>query len=191
MGWLSREQLVRMGFGELGEDVKVSDRCSIYGAEHVRIGSHVRIDDYAIITAKEPVVIGSYVHISARVYIGGTYGVAVGDFVNLSVGVAVFSSSDDFSGNHLCGPTIPDRFRGPTNGKVTFGKYGGAGANSVILPGVEFGDGGAVGALTLVHRSVEPWTMYLGVPMRRVNRVSTRMRDLARQLLAEADEVVA
>ena len=65
MGWLGRRELDRLGFRSLGRDVRISDRCSIYGAEAISIGNHVRIDDFAIITAREPVLIGSYNHISA------------------------------------------------------------------------------------------------------------------------------
>ena len=178
MGWLSREELKRLGFRSLGEDVLISDRATLHGAEHMRIGSHVRIDDFAVITAREPVAIGSYVHISAHVFVGGTAGVELADFVNLSVGAAVFSASDDFSGRHLLGPTVPDHLREVTAGRVTFDRYTGVGANSVVLPGVHFPEGSGVTPLTLVSRSLpEPWTLYGGVPMRRIR---TTFRDRAR-----------
>jgi galactoside O-acetyltransferase len=185
MAWRSRTQLERMGFQSLGDDVRISERCSLYGVEHIRIGAHVRIDDFAVITAREPVIIGSHCHISAHVYIGGTYGVEMADFVNLSVGAAVFTSCDDFSGDNLIGPTIPERFRACTNGPVRFGRQSGAGAHSVILPNVCFAEGSAAGALTLVHRSLEAWTIYLGVPMRRLKKRSRRLLELEAELRAE------
>lgn len=185
MAWLSRSQLEQLGFAALGDDVLISDRCSIYGAEHIRFGHHVRIDDFAIVTAKAPVSIGSYNHISAHVFLGGTHGVEMADFVNLSVGVAVFTSCDDFSGGHLPGAMVPERYRGLKCGPVRFGEFTGAGANSVILPGVEFPIGSVVGALTLVNRSLEPWTLYSGVPARRVRRTTQRIAELAEELRAE------
>lgn len=185
MGWLNDEQLSRLGFRRRGKNVRISDRCSIYGAEHISLGDHVRIDDFAVITAREPVVIGSYNHISAHAFLGGTFGIEMADFVNLSVGVAVFTSCDDFSGQHLPGAMVPDRFRGLKNGRVKFGNFTGAGANSVILPGVEFPIGSVVGALTLVNKSLQPWTLYSGIPMRRVRRTVQRIAELADELRQE------
>jgi galactoside O-acetyltransferase len=185
MGWLSQAQLEGMGLRALGENVRVSDRCALHGVEAISLGSHVRIDDFAVITAREPVTIGSHVHISAQVFIGGTHGVEIADFVNLSIGAAIFSATDDFSGHHLIGPTVPDKYRGLTSGKVTFGKHTGVGAHSVVLPGVTFPDGAAAGALTLVNRSPEPWTLYSGVPMRRVKATVQRLVEMEAQLRAE------
>jgi len=184
MAWLTRAQLDRLGFASLGDNVQISDRASLYGAERMRIGSHVRVDDFAVITAQEPVSIGSYCHISARAFLGGTHGIEIGDFVNLSVGSCVFTSCDDCTGNHLVGPTVPEQFRDVRSGKITFGDFAGIGANSVVLPGVQFPEGSGIGALTLAHRNLEPWTFYLGVPMRILKRTSTRLRDLAGQLRA-------
>ena len=59
MGYLSRAQLAELGLASYGEDVLISDRCSIYGAASISLGSHVRIDDFTIITAREKVAIGS------------------------------------------------------------------------------------------------------------------------------------
>jgi acetyltransferase-like isoleucine patch superfamily enzyme len=185
VAWLTREQIQALGITCFGDDVLISDRASIHGGVNMRLGNHVRIDDFAILTAKEPVVIGSYCHISARVFLGGTYGIEIGDFVNISVGCSVFSACDDCSGSHLIGPTVPDRFRGVANGKVVFGDYSGVGANSVVFPGVHFPEGSGIGALTLAHKSLEAWTYYLGVPMRKLKRRSTRLKDFAAELLAK------
>jgi acetyltransferase-like isoleucine patch superfamily enzyme len=40
------------------------------------------------------------------------------------------------------------------------------GAHSVVLPGVRLAEGAAVGALSLVKGSLEPWSVYGGVPAR-------------------------
>jgi acetyltransferase-like isoleucine patch superfamily enzyme len=42
------------------------------------------------------------------------------------------------------------------------------GANSVILPGVELGEGSVVGANSLVIKSVEPWEIVSGVPVKKL-----------------------
>ena len=55
------------------------------------------------------------------------------------------------------------------------------GAGTVVLPGVEIGEGTAVGAQGLVTRSLEPWGVYAGCPVR---RLKDRPQDLLEQ---EAD----
>ena len=39
-------------------------------------------------------------------------------------------------------------------------------AESVVLPGTTIGIGAAVGALSLVNASCEPWRVYAGIPAR-------------------------
>ena len=84
--------------------------------------------------------------------------------------MSIFSSSDDYSGDMLTNPTIPGALRKVHEGKVRIGRHVVVGAGSVILPGVTIGDGAAIGALTLVSRDVQPMTVSLGVPARRIGK---------------------
>jgi len=38
------------------------------------------------------------------------------------------------------------------------------GANAIVLPRVEIGEGTAVGAGALIRRSLDPWGIYAGAP---------------------------
>ena len=188
MAFLSRNELARLSFKGCGEDVLISDRCAIHGAEHISIGNHVRIDDFAIITARADVRIGSNVHIAAGVFLSGQFGVTLSDFSGLSPHVVVLSGNDDFSGATLSGPTIPQRFRGIRGGQVSIGRHVIVGAGSVVLSNLTVGDGAAVGALSLVDRSLDPWGIYAGVPARFIRKRSRNLLQLEAQLLAEAGD---
>lgn len=62
-------------------------------------------------------------------------------------------------------------FLGPgvhLGGEVEVGEMALVGLGAAILPGVKIGEGALVGAGAVVTRNVEPWTMVLGVPARRV-----------------------
>ena len=59
----SPEELKALGLKEYGEDVRISRKCSIYGAGNISLGSHVRIDDFCLLSGK--ISLGSYVHIAA------------------------------------------------------------------------------------------------------------------------------
>jgi len=89
----------------------------------------------------------------------------------------------------LTGPTVPDRYRRPQRGAIKLGRHAIVGAGSVVLPGVELGEGAAVGALSLVSRSLPPWTVSVGVPARpKKERRRTEIERLERELRAEAGE---
>ena len=72
----------------------------------------------------------------------------------------IFSSSDDYSGNSLTNPTVPDVFKSNKSLPVRLGRHSIVGANSIILPGSDIGDGVAVGALSLVNRNLDAWSIY-------------------------------
>jgi dTDP-4-amino-4,6-dideoxy-D-glucose acyltransferase len=186
MGTLTPDQVTRLGFADVGTDVVISDRCSIYGAESIRIGSHVRIDDFAILTAGEPVVIGSYVHISAFAFLSGPFGLSIDDFVNVSPRATLLSGNDDFSGQWLPGALIPADLRHVRGGRIHLGRHSMVGAHSVVLPGVAFGEGAVVGALSLVKESLAPWGIYAGVPARLIGPRRVRAAELASRLPPDA-----
>ena len=183
MAFLSRQALRRLGFAAVGTDVSISDRASIYGASRIALGSHVRIDDFCVLSAgEEGMRIGSYVHIAPHCSLIGKALIELGDFSGLSSRVALYSSSDDYSGAGLTNPTVPAEYRRVTDAPVRIGRHVIIGAGAVILPGVTIGEGAAVGALALVHRSLEPFTISSGIPARRVGERSRALLELEVQL---------
>jgi acetyltransferase-like isoleucine patch superfamily enzyme len=184
MGTLSREQVDQLGLASVGTDVAISDRCSIYGASSISVGDHVRIDDFAILTAREPMIIGSYVHISAFAFLSGPFGIVIEDFVNVGPRAALMSGNDDFTGEWLPGPVVPEDLRNVQGERIRLGRYSIVGTHSVVLRGVTFGEGAAVGALSLVKESLAPWGIYGGVPARLIRPRGHRVEELAARLTA-------
>ncbi len=182
MGMLSPDQIAQLGLAAVGTDVAISDRCSIYGAGSISLGDHVRIDDFAILTAREPVIIGSYVHISAFAFLSGSFGIGIEDFVNVSPRATLLSGNDDFSGQWLPGPMIPEDLRNVQGGRIHLRRHSMVGAHSIVLPGVSFGEGAVVGALSLVKESLAPWGIYGGVPARLIRSRGHGAQRLAARL---------
>jgi galactoside O-acetyltransferase len=182
MAFLSREALRRLGFAAIGSDVSVSDCASFHGAARIALGSHVRIDDFAILSAgAEGIRIGSYVHIACYCSMIGKGLIEVGNLSTLSSRVAVYSSNDDYTGAGLTNPMLPMEYRRVTEAPVRIGQHVVVGSGSVILPGVTIGEGAAVGALTLVNRSLDPFTIYAGIPARRLRDRSKAFLELEAQ----------
>ena len=165
MAYLSSEALADLGFRRLGADVKISDRAAIHDAAEMELGDRCRIDDFCVLSGR--VVIGCNVHIAVLCNVaGGSEGVELEDFAGLAYGCHVFSQSDDYSGATLTNPTVPSRFKRETRARVRIGRHCIVGAQSVIFPGVVLGEGCAVGAMSMVTRSTEPWTIWAGIPAR-------------------------
>ena len=73
------------------------------------------------------------------------------------------------------GPTIPPDLRSLSPGPVLVQEHASIGAGAIVLPGVTLAEGSVLGALSLIGRSTEPWTMYGGVPAKPIKQ---RRRDV-------------
>ena len=171
MPFLSRTALSALGLRTFGNDVLISDVARFHNPGKISIGNNVRIDDFCVLSAgRGGIEIKNHVHLGCYSSLIGAETILLQDFSGLSARVSIFSSSDDYSGDMLTNPTIPGALRKVHEGKVRIGRHVVVGAGSVILPGVTIGDGAAIGALTLVSRDVQPMTVSLGVPARRIGK---------------------
>lgn len=174
MAFLRREQLEAIGFKHLGKDVKISDRASIYNPEQIEIGDHTRIDDFCVISGK--VTFGRNVHIAVFSNVaGGELGVVFEDFSGLAYGCHVFTQSDDYGGETLTNPTVPDIYKNETKLSIVIGRHSIVGTSSIIFPGVVLAEGTSIGANSMVTKSTEEWSIYFGNPAK---RIASRKKDL-------------
>lgn len=184
--FFSADELIEIGFSAVGADCQISRKSSFYGIKG-RIGDRVRIDDFCIV--KGHVEIGSHIHVAAFCSVSGAAAkVQLNDFCTLSNRVSIFTGSDDYTADTLNNSQLPDAYTTVRTGAVTIGSAVLIGAHSVILPGVTIGDGGSVGAMTVVHRSVPEGGMVrapaaVGVLSERKRDVGTIMA-MARDYLA-------
>jgi acetyltransferase-like isoleucine patch superfamily enzyme len=183
MAILDRTRIVEMGFASVGERVAISDKASFYDCGRISIGNDVRIDDFCVLSAGAGgIFIGSNIHIAVYSSLIGTGSIRLGDFANLSSKVAIYSSTDDFSGEWMTNPTVPSSFTGVVHADVIFGRHVVIGSGSVVLPGVTLGEGVAVGALSLIKQDCEPFGVYAGVPARKIGERKRRILELGEQL---------
>ena len=184
MAFLSHEKLMSIGFKKLGVGVKVSDKAAIYNPEQIEIGDHSRIDDFCVMSGN--IIIGRNVHIAVFCNIaGGERGVTLEDFSGLAYGCHVFSQSDDYSGKSLTNPTIPAKYKSEYKAAVLLKRHVIVGTCSVILPGVVVEEGCSVGAMSMVTKSTEPWSIYFGIPAKRLKARKKNLLELEAQYLAE------
>lgn len=158
----SRDELAKLGLASFGHNVLLSRKTSIYSPESIHLGNDVRIDDFCILSGN--LKIGSYIHIAAYCGLFGSEGITMEDFTGLSSRISIYTVSEDYAGNGMTNPMVPERYRRPVKGAVILEKHVIVGAGSVILPKVRIGTGSAVGAFSLVASDCDPWKIYVGVP---------------------------
>lgn len=117
----------------------------------------------------EGITIGQHCTIGDSVFLDGREGITFGDNVNLGSHVSVYTRQHD--------PDDPDFAE--VGAPVAIGKYAWVSSHSVILPGVNVGEGAVVAAGAVVTRDVPPYTVVAGVPAAVIRE---RARDLRYRL---------
>ena len=180
--YYSEKELKSFKIKKIGKNVLIEKSCRILGFNNISIGSNVRIDSFCnLIVHKGYLKISDNVHIGSFCHLVSTGGIEIQSFAGLSQGVKVYSASDDFSGKYMTNPTVNKKFTNVKIKKVIINKHSIIGANSVILPGITIEDGVAVGALSLVSKTLKSWTIYSGVPARKVAQRNKNILNLEKE----------
>jgi galactoside O-acetyltransferase len=175
--------LRQLGLADFGERVYVLREASLCRPEQIRLGSDVRVDDFCVLSAGEGgIAIGDFVHLAVYCSLIGAARIALDDFSGLSSRVSIYSSSDNYSGQSLSNPTIPDAFKRVTHADVLLGKHVIIGSGAVILPGSILEEGVALGALSLVNGRCRDFGIYAGQPARRLKERSRQLKRLEQEL---------
>jgi acetyltransferase-like isoleucine patch superfamily enzyme len=119
----------------------------------------------SFVTHADKIILGENVWksfaLSGGCYIQGNNGIEIGDSTIFAPGVKIISANHDPS----------DLAKHISEAPVRIGKNCWIGANAIILPGVDLGDGSIVGAGAVVTRSFPTGSLLVGVPARKVNLI--------------------
>lgn len=170
----SIDELQSIGFKSVGKNVFISKKASIYGATEMILGNCVRIDDFCILSGH--IEIGNYIHIAAYTALyGGTDGIFIDDFANLSSRVCVYSISDDYSGESMTNPMVPEEYKMVQSAPVRIKRHVIIGSTSVVMPGTVLEEGSSFGAFSFINKNSEPWSRNIGVPCKKVGERSKNL----------------
>lgn len=186
MAYYTQEQLKNLGFKYIGKNVKISNKASIYNINQISVDDNSRIDDFCVLSGK--ISIGKNVHIAPFCLVaGGKKGIVFEDFSGLAYHVQVFTQSDDYSGRTLTNPTIPKKYKKEYMKEIIIGKHSIVGAGSIIMPGVVLAEGTSVGALSLVRKKTEAWSVYLGNPAKKIMNRKKDLLELEKKYLKDGE----
>lgn len=170
------EELLTIGFKSVGKGCKVSRNAKFYGMSNISMGDNVRIDDFCIVSGN--VTLGSHIHISPYVALYGALGIIMEDYTGISAHSVVYSAMDDFGGEYLVGSVHPAELTNVTGGLVRIKKFSQIGVNCVVFPNLTIEEGVAVGACSLITKSLSPWGIYVGTPVKRLKDRKNNMIQL-------------
>lgn len=173
--FLSKEELNKIGFKSIGDNVLISDKAMIYSPQNIEIGNNVRIDDFCILSPSTSLKIGDYVHISCYASIIGGGEIVLEDFVSISGRVSIYSSNDDYTGLRMTNPMVPKEYSGVKHGPVLIRKHSIIGCGGVVLPNTILNEGVSVVALSLLNGEYEEFSVYSGVPAVKIRKRQKRL----------------
>jgi len=176
----SIEELKELGIKEMGEEVLISKKASIYSPQTIKIGNNVRIDDFCILSGK--IEIGDYVHIAAYTALYGKNGIKIKDFCGCSARTTIYSAVDDFSGEYMISPMVPEELTNVIGGEVILENYVQLGANTVVMPDVIVKEGACTGTMSFVNKSLEEWSIYAGIPCRKIKERKRNIINLSKKV---------
>ena len=176
------EELKKLGIKKVGKNVLISRKASIYSADKIEIGDNVRIDDFCILSGN--ISIGNYIHIAAySALYGGKSGIEIQDFANISSRVIIYAVSDDYSGKYMTNPMVPEEYTNVQDEKVLLKKHVIIGTNVTVLPGIIVEEGTAIGSMSLVKKNTNAWSIYAGIPGKKIKDRYTDLLELEEKML--------
>lgn len=178
----SQCELNNIGFMQIGKEVLISRKCSIYSPSSIIVGNNVRIDDFCILSGN--IKIGDYVHISAFTLLYGSGHIIIESYCGISPRSIIFSASDDFSGEYMVGPLIPLNLSNVMRAPVVLKKYSQLGANTIVMPGVICNEGSVTGAFTFVNKDLDEWSINYGIPCKKKGNRKKNILALAQTIVS-------
>jgi acetyltransferase-like isoleucine patch superfamily enzyme len=170
IGMLIRRAYYKVALEHLGSNVLIDVGVFLIGSKNISIKDYTWIDTNVRLEAMlGRIEIGSRVHVAANVIIGARESVIIGDFAAIAAGAKIYANSEvPLPGLHMSGPMVPEEHKSFRSKKIVLGKDSLVGANAVLLPGANLGEGSIVGALSLLNKTVPDWEIWTGTPAKKV-----------------------
>ena len=184
--FMSKKEINSIGFKSIGKNVMISKKVSIYSPQNISIGDNVRIDDFTIISGTSGYIkIQNHIHIASYCNLVGGGGIELDSFSGLSSRVSLYSLSNDYDGDFLIGPTIKSDYTKHDKGPIILKKYVTIGTNSVVMPNIKIQEGAVLGAFSMAKKNIDEWSIYFGVPAKKIKSRKKGLIKLAKKMSDE------
>ncbi len=182
-GYYTESDLTNVGFKKLGKNIKIAQDAIIVGFENIELGSNIQIDSNVTLAVKTGfLTLENYIHIGGGAHLSCSGGLKISNFVTISQGVRIYTASDDYSGEYMTNQLVPIEFTKVQRQQVVLEPHVIVGSGSVILPGVVLKQGTSVGALSLIKKSTKEFSVYAGIPAKKIKNRSRKILQICEQL---------
>lgn len=169
-----------------GKGVVLYSLCKMIRSEHAELDDYCRILDNTFIDAGKSLKIGKHSMITWFVLIEGGANTVIGDRVFVGPGTKILTSTYKIQGFYAA-EFLPEDCHEIEYGDVTIHDDAYIGANCTIMPGVTIGEGAVAGANCLVNKNLEPWSIYVGVPCKKIGTRKKPSKEMTEKLMREVD----
>lgn len=180
IGFRLRYYYYRMFLKSLGKNVLIDVGVFLSGPANISIGEYTWIDQHVSLNGMlGEISIGKRVHVGPFTQIWAREPVAIEDYVGISSFVKILANSEVSSGGkRMSGPMIPEEQKGYQTAPITIRKDAAIGTTSLILPGVEIGEGAVVGPNSTIMKNIKPYDVVMGLGKTIAVRDKVTMPDL-------------
>jgi len=152
-----------------GKDVRIHPLSKICKPEVVELGDFSRIGDFVFIWGGTGTYIGKYSDLQVRSLIWGGGETIVGDYVSVGVGSILLSAAYSHREGLRMVDHVPEGHNKVIIGRLIIENDVYIGANCTIMPNITIGEGAIIGACSLVNKDIEPWSINVGIPCKKIS----------------------
>lgn len=170
MGFLSYNELLKLNFKQLGQNVQISDKASLYGCEYMEIGDNVRIDDFCVLSGT--IVLENNTSVSSHCVLmsGKNSKITIKTDTKIGNYSKLFTKTDDYSGDYMANPTISSEYTNVKESSIYIGKNSTIGINTIIIPGIIIEDEVETLPNSVVNIKLLSGYVYSGFPIKKIKQ---------------------
>jgi galactoside O-acetyltransferase len=163
MGDNVRDKLRKCGVG-----VRIYPLAKIAYPHVIELDDHCRIGDFVFIFGGLGVRIGKYTDMQPHSVIWGGGETIIGDRVSVAPGTVLLSAVYSHKEGLKMVDGLPEGATKALYGKLVIHDDVYIGANCTLMPNIIIGEGAVIGAGSFVNRDVEPWSICVGSPAKKI-----------------------
>ena len=153
-----------------GNNVIIGKTVRIRYPELVELHDNVIIDDFTFISTGLIMKSHSMIEAGSVLMGGKEHRITIDNHCSVAPNCTLLCSTNDFHSSIVLTKNNLD-YQKFITGDILFGPHVIIGANSVVLPNVNIGQGVRVGANSLVDKNLDEWTLYAGSPVKKIGTV--------------------
>lgn len=166
-----------------GKQVHIYQPVVLIKPEAIYLQNHIIISEFAYINGGLGTYIGNHVHIATHSCISGGGYCIIEDFAGLSAGTKLITGSAQVNGEGLTSPTLPAKFQSVKRSYIIIKKHALLATNVVVHPGVTIDEGTIVASGSVVTKDTEPWSIYMGVPAKKIrDRKASKIKKMEQEV---------